>query len=150
MFEIYKVGKGDTLETIADSFNISLANLYEINGFNPDILLEESMNIIVPKKKNEYFTYYTIEKGDTLTKIANKYDTNPNLLAILNGLNIDDYIYPNQTIVIPNKNVNIYITKEKDTINEIIGGIGTTPDKLISQNPKIYVIPDQIIIYKQN
>ena len=150
MFEIYKVGPGDTLESIAESFNISPSNLYQINGFNPDIILEEKMDIIVPKVKNEYFSYYTIKEGDTLTKIANKYKTNPSLLAVLNGLNIDDYIYPNQTIVIQNDYVSVYITKENDTINEIIEGIGTTPNKLLSQNPKIYVTPEQIIICKQN
>lgn len=148
MYEIYKVGPGDTINTIAESFNISPANLYQINGFDPDFVLEEKMNIIVPKISNDYFTYYTIKKGENLSKIAKEYDVNVKLLAILNGLNIDDYIYPNQTIIVPQKKVGIYITKPNDTINEIIKGINANPLSLLEQNPKIYVIPEQIIIYK--
>lgn len=150
MYEIYKVGPADTIETIAASFNISPANLYKLNGFNPEYILKEGTNIIVPKVSNEYFTYYTIKNGDNLSKIANEYETNAKLLALLNGLNKDDYIYPNQTIVVPQKDIGIYITQENDTINEIIMGIKANPIELLKQNPKIYVLPEQIIIYKQN
>lgn len=150
MYEIYKVGRGDTLENIASSFNISPANLYKLNGFDPDFVLEEGMSIIVPKVSNDYFSYYTIKKGDSLYNIAKEYDVNVNLLAILNGLNLADYIYPNQTIVVPQKGVGIYITQKNDTINEIIKGIGANTVSLLKQNPKIYVMPDQIIIYKQS
>ena len=52
--------------------------------------------------KDTYFQYYKIESGDSLYKIAKKYNVNPNLLANLNGLDMDDYIYPNQVILIPN------------------------------------------------
>lgn len=150
MYEIYKVGPGDTVESIADSFDISPSNLYQLNGFSFDYVLKEGMNIIVPKVSNEYFTYYTIKKGDNLYQIANLYGVNVKILAILNGLNVDDYIYPNQTIVVPNSDVGIYITEENDTINEIIDGIGANSVELLKQNPKIYVVPEQIIIYKQS
>ena len=148
MFEIYTVSLGDTIETIAKSFNISPSNLYKINGFSPDYVLETGKNIIVPKISNEYFTYYTIKKGDTISKIAGEYNVDVKLLAILNGLNITDYIYPNQTIVIPQKDIKIYITERGDTINEIIKGINANETSLIKQNPNIYVMPEQIIVYK--
>lgn len=150
MFEIYTVSPGDTIETISDSFNISPSNLYKLNGFTPDYLLEEGKNIIVPKLTNDYFTYYTIKKGDTISKIAKEYNVNTKLLSILNGLNTQDYIYPNQTIVVPQKDVSIYITGNKDTINEIIKGINANTSDLLKQNPNIYVMPEQLIVYKQN
>ena len=150
MFEIYTVSPGDTIETISDSFNISPSNLYKLNGFTPDYILEEGKNIIVPKLTNDYFTYYTIKKGDTISKIAKEYNVNTKLLSILNGLNTQDYIYPNQTIVVPQKDVSIYITGNKDTINEIIKGINANTSDLLKQNPNIYVMPEQLIVYKQN
>lgn len=150
MFEIYKVSPGDTVESIADSFNISPSNLYELNGFTPDYVLEEGKSIIVPKVSNEYFLYYTIKRGDTLYKIAQDYGIDAKLLAILNGLNLSDYIYPNQTIVVPQKDIGIYITQRSDTINEIIKGINADTNSLLNQNPNIYVMPEQIIVYKQN
>ena len=45
---------------------------------------------------NNYFTYYTIEKGDNLYEIARKYNINPKLLAAINGIKDNEYIYPNQ------------------------------------------------------
>ena len=66
MYEIYTVSNADTIESIANSFNISPSNLYQINGFTPDYLLKPNTNIIVPKVRNNYFEYYTIKKGDTL------------------------------------------------------------------------------------
>lgn len=149
MYEIYKVGPADTVETIAQAFNISPSNLYKINGFSPDYILKPGNNIIVPKVKNSYFEYYTIKKGDNLYKIAKDYNTNPNLLAILNGLELEDYIYPNQTIVVPQKGVGIYITQDGDTIGGITKGIGTNYESLLSQNPQIYLMPEQIIVYKE-
>lgn len=149
MYEIYTVSKADTVESIANSFNISPANLYKLNGFSPDHLLRQGNNIIVPKVSNDYFEYYTIKKGDSLYKIAKEYGVNEKLLAILNGLNLEDYIYPNQTIVIPQKNVGVYITQEGDTIGEIAKGIGANLSTLLSQNPQIYLMPEQIIVYKE-
>ena len=58
----------------------------------------------------------TIEKGDNLYSIARRYNINPDLLAILNGLNSDDYIYPNQQILIPKSNYSYYVTKQGDTL----------------------------------
>lgn len=149
MYEIYRVGKADTVETIANSFNISPANLYKLNGFSPDYILKEGTNIIVPKVSNDYFEYYTVEKGDTLYQIAKQYDVDVNLLSVLNGLNLYDYIYPNQTIVVPQRGVGIYITQQGDSINEITEGIGANINSLLNQNPKIYVMPEQIIVYKE-
>ena len=44
--------------------------------------------------KETYFDYYTIDKGDNLYKISRKYNINPNLLASLHGLDMNDYIFP--------------------------------------------------------
>ena len=63
--------------------------------------------------KNTYFNYYKIEKGDTLYKIARMYNINPLLLASLNGLNMEDYIYPDQVLLIPNDNKIIYLLEGK-------------------------------------
>jgi len=149
MYEIYTVANADTVESIADAFNISPANLYKLNGFNPDFILQPGMNIIVPKVSNAYFEYYTVKKGDNLYRIAKEYGVDENLLAILNGLNKTDYIYPNQTIVIPQKGVGVYITQQGDTINGIAQGINANLLSLLSQNPQIYLMPEQIIVYKE-
>lgn len=101
-------------------------------------------------EKNEFYTTYTIKKGDTLYAIAKSYNTNPNLLAQLNGLKIDDYIYPGDVLKIPFKNVLYYITKEDDTLKEVSNIFGKDEKSLIKQNETIYLLPGQMIFYKEN
>lgn len=47
---------------------------------------------------------YVVKKGDTLTSIANLYETTPEFLATQNGININDSLVVGQTIVIPQYN----------------------------------------------
>ena len=51
----------------------------------------------------EDYTYYTVNKGDTLYSISKKFNVNPKLVSELNGLKVEEYIYPNQTLIIPKK-----------------------------------------------
>ena len=150
MYDIYTIKNGDTIESISNKFNISPANLYKLNGFTPDYILQVGANIIVPKIQNPYFNYYTVQKGDNLYKIAQNYNINEDLLAELNGLNKQDYIYPNQVIVVPKKGVNIYITKEGDTISSVSENLKTNVAKIVLQNETIYLLPEQLIVSKNS
>ncbi len=98
---------------------------------------------------SEYVGYYVIQSGDTLYKIAKEFNVNPKLLSELNGIKIDDYIYPNQTIIIPKKGVQYYITKEEDTLKSVSNVFGTSEENLIKQNKSIYLMPGQMIFYKE-
>ena len=142
----YIVNDGDTIDSIAKKFNTTKNVIEGINGNSLNI--KPGVNVFVPKITNDYFDYYTITKGDTLYKIANDNLLNPALLAQLNGINVDDYIYPNQVLLIPKAGSIIYFTAEGDTLDEIAKGIKTTPNELIKQNNKIYLQPEQLIIYK--
>ena len=51
-----------------------------------------------------YYDYYTIKRGDNLYQIAKSYNVNASLLAALNGLDLNEYIYPNQVIMVPKNN----------------------------------------------
>ncbi len=97
-----------------------------------------------------FYSYYIIKTGDTLYKIAREFDMNPKLIAELNGLKLDDYIYPNETLKIPKKGVQYYITKEDDTLKEVSKIFGKTQNDLVSQNETIYLLPQQMIFYKEN
>lgn len=97
-----------------------------------------------------FFEYYKINKGDTLYKIAKQYNTNPILLAGLNGLNVDDYIYPDQILLIPNNNYSYYITKSGDTIDNVANQFGSSCDDLLKDNKAIYLLDGQMIIKKKN
>lgn len=96
-----------------------------------------------------YYSYYVIQSGDSLYKIAQKFNMNPKLIAELNGLKIDDYIYPNQTLIIPKKGVQYYITKDEDTLKNVGNVFGINENEIIKQNQTIYLLPGQMIFYKE-
>ena len=44
-------------------------------------MFQRKDNLIVPKNNQNYFNYYTVEKGDSLYAISRRYNINPELLA---------------------------------------------------------------------
>ncbi len=149
MFDKYTIKPGDTLNSIANKFNTKPQVILEINNIYYPEDLRAGMDIIIPKEKEQYFNYYTIEKGDSLYKIAQKYNINPTLLASLNGLNMEDYIYPNQEILIPKSGYSYYITAEGDTLKNVADMFKISEESLLKQNPTIYLLKDQILITKR-
>lgn len=97
-----------------------------------------------------YYMAYEIKKGDTLYQISKEYNVNTKLLAELNGLNLDDYIYPGQTILIPKKNVSYYITKDGDTLDTVSGIFNVNIDDIIKDNKTIYLKEGQMIYLKRD
>jgi len=146
MYNYYKIKEGDTIESISRETNTDKEIIHALNGDYIDI--EKDNYIMVPKDDNPYFNYYKVSKGDTLTKIAESTNIDVNLLTILNGLNKDDYIYPNQILLIPKRGISLYITAEGDTLDEIAKGFNVLPKDLINQNNKIYLQKEQLIVYK--
>ena len=146
MYDTYVIEANDTIDTIASKFGTSPEILNQLNGniFN----LVPGNTLIVPRKSSNYFDYYTVSKGDTLYKIAQDNKIDASLLAQLNGINKSDYIYPNQTLLIPKAGSILYITAVGDTLSEIAKGFNVPMDKLISQNDHIYLQPEQLIVYK--
>ena len=98
--------------------------------------------------ESNLFDYYKITNGDTLYKIAKDNNIDPNLLAELNGINENDYIYPEQVLLIPKAGSILYITAIGDTLSGILNGMNIDIDTLMNQNSKIYLQPEQLIVYK--
>ena len=96
----------------------------------------------------DFFEVYKIEKGDNLYKISKEYNINPLLLSALNGLNMDDYIYPDQELLIPKNGFIYYITTEGDSIDLVAEKFNTSIDDLIKNNT-IYLLPGQLLIHKK-
>ena len=148
MYNKYLVGKEDTLKSIAERFNALEDTILDINNIPFPDMLREGMEIIVPQNLENYFEYYTIKEGDNLYQIARRYNINPELLAVLNGLNMDDYIYPKQQIMIPKSGYSYYITKEGDTLDIVSDRFKINKERLLSQNPTIYLAESQLMVNK--
>ena len=146
MYDTYVISENDTINTISSKFNTSPEVIYQLNGFVLDIV--PGNTLVVPRVTSNYFDYYMVNKGDTLYKIANDNNIDPELLAQLNGINKSDYIYPNQTLLVPKSGSILYFTAVGDTLSEVAKGFNVGIDKLISQNDNIYLQPEQLIVYK--
>ena len=149
MFDKYLIKPNDNLQSIANKFNTKPEVLMDVNNIYFPDELRVGMEIVVPKNKEKYFNYYTIEAGDSLYKIAQKYNINPTLLASLNGLNMDDYIYPNQEILIPKSGYSYYITAEGDTLDTVANMFKISKLDLLNQNETIYLLKDQVLVTKR-
>ena len=116
MYNVYQVMFGDTLESIANKYGITIDELVSING-NSNIGYGDF--IVVPSKISDFMNY-TVLEGDTLYTIASKYNVSVDSIVALNGLNKDEYIYPGEVIIIPKSSINTYVVKEGDTILDIL------------------------------
>ncbi|MGN1337026.1 MAG: LysM peptidoglycan-binding domain-containing protein [Candidatus Coprovivens sp.] len=149
MYDKYLIEKGENINSIAKKFLTKESILMEINNIPFPDYFREGKEIIVPINKDKYFEYYTIKKGDSLYKIARENNVNPELLALLNGLDTDDYIYPNQEIMIPKSNYSYYVTAEGDTIDLILKKFNVDKNTFMKQNETIYLMPGQLLVKKK-
>lgn len=117
-FEAYTVEKGDNLWSIAKRYNVSLNELYAANGLNKNSVLRIGQQIQVPVEGgtasistvsadtyqptsfNQGSTSYTVKRGDTLSKVANQYDTSVRAIKAANSMT-SDLIRVGETLVIP-------------------------------------------------
>ena len=148
MYDKYLIRHGDTLNSIAKKFATDEKTILELNNIPFPDMIKEGREIIVPVDQEKYFDYYTIKKGDNLYAIAREYNINPDLLALLNGINKEDYIYPNQEILIPKNNYSYYVTTEGDTLELVSKKFNTTQRELLNNNETIYLLPGQLLVKK--
>lgn len=146
MYSVYKIMFGDTLDSIANKTNTSVEELMNINS---NIDMNVDSYIVVPANSNDSFFTYIVKSGDNLYQIAREYNISAQDLASINGIKINDYLYPNQQIMVPTDGTNIYVTKEGDTLDFVLDSFNTNYDTIKRQNKKIYLMPDQLIIFKE-
>lgn len=143
MYSVYQIMPNDTIESISEKFNISPNDLRNMNS---QTTFRVGEFIVVPQTNSDLFNVYVVRQGDNVYEIAKRYNVNYLDLLKINGLNKDDYIYPNQELLIPKEGVSVYITKENDTIKDILNKLGLTIEELMNQNDTIYLLEDQLIV----
>lgn len=92
---------------------------------------------------------YVIKKGDTLYAISKQYNVNPELLSLLNGLNMNDYIYENQEILIPKGGYSYYFTKSGDNLNDILNLFNVDYQEFNKVNNRVLLEEGQLFAYKR-
>ncbi len=147
--DIYIVEQGDTIESVGRKYNIPVIEIIRANNLKPPYLLTAGQSLTIPTNLYNIFNYYTVQKGDTLYDIANKESTTVDLIAGINGLNPNEYIYEGQTLLIPKQDVELYITKTGDTIDTLSENFSVPSLDVLYSNNDIYLLPGQLIIYRK-
>lgn len=147
--DTYLVKKGDTILSIAEYYNIPASLIISANSLKEPYNIVEGEVLNIPTGSFNIFDYYTVEENDTLYKIASKYGTDINTLAQINGLNVNEYIYPNQSLLVPKRDVLTYITKGGDTIESVLDYFKTDLNGLVYNNNNIYLLPEQLLVYRK-
>lgn len=147
--DTYLVKKGDTILSIAEYYNIPASLIISTNSLKEPYNIVEGEVLNIPTGSFNIFDYYTVEENDTLYKIASKYGTDVNTLAQINGLNVNEYIYPNQSLLVPKRDVLTYITKGGDTIESVLDYFKTDLNGLVYNNNNIYLLPEQLLVYRK-
>ncbi len=99
----YTVRQGDTLFLIGQRFGVSASSLKSANGLSSDAIYPgETLNIPGNTLTALGTVSYTVQRGDTLYLVAQKYGTTVSALKSASGLT-NDWIYPGQVLKVPQR-----------------------------------------------
>ena len=146
MYKVYQIKIGDSLDSIASMFNMEVEDIKKLNGID-DVIVGMPI-VVLNNKDNNWFNKYLVKEGDTLYSIALGNNISLSDLVAINGLDKDSYIYPNQEIIIPKDNYQIYVTKSNDNILDVLKNMNINFSKLVDLNPEILLKEDQMLINK--
>ncbi len=133
----YTVQKGDSLYSIAKKFNTTVDALKDANNLTNNNLAIGQI-LIIPSKEVENNGNYIVVAGDTLYKIANKFNTTVDAIKALNNLS-NNTLSIGQSLKIPtqenaNDNYQTYTVVKGDNLYSIAKKFNTTQDAIMKLN----------------
>lgn len=130
--ENYTVQRGDTLSSVAVQSKMSLADLAALNQISTNTGLRIGQTLKIPAGSTIPDSY-TVQSGDTLTAIANRYNLSLEQIATLNGISRTAGLRTGQRLKLSGEpvsveeskasttaaNSDIHIVKSGETLNSI-------------------------------
>ena len=97
--EGYTVKRGESLNSIAAKYDVSVAELAKLNKIAANTMVQIGQSLNVPKLT----TNYTIKRGDTLIKVASKHGVSVDDLAKMNKISPTTNVKLGEVLVVPNR-----------------------------------------------
>lgn len=105
---VYTIKKGDNLSRIARKYNVNISDITSINDISNPSLIYPGQQLMMPENSSpmqvdpeNVSDIYTVKSGDSLSKIAKKYNTTYQRLAEVNNISNPRLIFPGQQITPP-------------------------------------------------
>ena len=149
------IKKGDTLSCLALKYNTTVKELVKLNNIKNPNLIYAGEKLIVPYKKtsNDSTQIYIVQKGDTLSEIAQEFDTTITQIATDNNISNINLIYPGQELKVKNNSLChdcghiIYTVQKGDSLWKIARRNNTTIANIVRlnriKNPNL-IYPNQM------
>ena len=157
--QTYTIQRGDTLSEIAERFGTTVDELVRLNNIADRDRIYEGDRLIIRAGTPSGSTTYTVQRGDTLSEIAERFGTTVNELVRLNNIADRDLIYPGQVLVIreggsttPPSGSTTYTVQRGDTLSEIAERFGTTVNELVRLNniaDRDLIYPGQVLVIRE-
>ncbi|MGV2940146.1 LysM peptidoglycan-binding domain-containing protein [Mesobacillus sp. LC4] len=143
----YTVVSGDTLWKIAAKFNTTISEIVKLNNLDPNKYLYIGQQLNVPAAVSPepapQPVVHTVQSGDTLWKIAQKYGTTIDAIVKSNNLDPAKYLYIGQKLTIPSSTPTpeppavqpvVHTVVSGDTLWKISVKYATTIDAIVKAN----------------
>ena len=136
----HSIKKGDSLYTLAKQYSTTVTLIRTTNKIKNGEILKLGRELTIPI--NTYFNGligYSIEKGDTLSTIAKKFNTTINALTTVNKLSKGARLSLGQVLKIPKKTF-----KAKKT-DKIVTKTTKTPKKIVKEKKVVKKVEKKIV-----
>ena len=159
----YVVQRGDTLSSIAQRYNTTVSELVSLNNIQNPNLIFAGERLVIRRTSGINASdriMYTVQRGDTLSSIAQRYNTTVSELVSVNNIQNPNLIFPGERLEIVTEtqkqedvfdtNHTIYTIKPGDTLSQIAREYDTTVSQIVRlnniQNPNLIFAGERIRI----
>jgi peptidoglycan endopeptidase LytF len=155
--QFYTVQRGDSLFAIAQRFGTTPERLLRLNNLQSNAILSVGQQLIVAEPTIQPVArqaepapqpvitgqVYTVQRGDSLFAIAQRFGTTPQQLLQLNGLAPDATIFvgqvlqvsaPRQTMPANNPTLRTHTVQRGDTLSQIAARYQVVPEEIVRLN----------------
>ena len=132
-FETYIVKQGDSLYKIANNFNTTITELKELNNLNSNTLSIGQV-LKIPNRINENYETYTVASGDSLYKIATRFNTTVSTIQEINNLSTTTLSIGQKLLVPKIQNTTKYTVVSGDSLYKIANKFNTTVNEIKELN----------------
>ncbi|MFH1335916.1 MAG: LysM peptidoglycan-binding domain-containing protein [Candidatus Zixiibacteriota bacterium] len=158
LFVEHEVSKGQTLSYLSCKYGVPVSVIQEVNGLTNSNRLSVGQHLVIPangsvaernvktstnkaEKKSSGKFKYTVKKGDTLSKLAVKFNTTTREIKRLNGLKNSDYIRKGQSLTLASGGdsessglLKDHIVKRGETLGGVAEKYGVSISSIMSIN----------------